>query len=164
MAFRHGASSAILKTTIRWEIAPKATASAIVFTAPFVPMIFQGEEWAASSPFQYFTDHEPDLGRLVSEGRRREFAAFGWKPEDVPDPQDQQTFLRSKLNWNEQAKPPHSEMLKWYRQLIALRKSHPDLTEGSLEHLHIEFSEEGRWLVMQRGSVEVLVNLGQRAL
>ena len=139
-------------------------AAAIVFTAPFVPMIFQGEEWAASSPFQYFTDHEPELGRLVSEGRRREFAAFGWKPEDVPDPQDGQTFLRSKLHWDELAKPPHSAMLEWYRQLISLRRSHPDLTEGSLEHLHIEFSEEGRWLVMQRGSVEVLVNLGQRAL
>lgn len=139
-------------------------AAAIVFTAPFVPMIFQGEEWAASSPFQYFTDHEPELGRLVSEGRRREFAAFGWKPEDVPDPQDVQTFLRSKLDWEEQAKPPHSEMLEWYRQLIALRKSHPDLTEGLLDHVQVEFSEEGQWLAMRRGKIEVIVNLGQRGL
>jgi maltooligosyltrehalose trehalohydrolase len=139
-------------------------AAAIVFTAPFVPMIFQGEEWAASSPFQYFTDHEPELGRLVSEGRRREFAAFGWKPEDVPDPQDEQTFLRSKLRWEEQERPPHSEVLEWYRQLIALRKAHPDLTEGSLEHVQVEFSEEGQWMAMQRGSIEVIVNLGQRAL
>jgi maltooligosyltrehalose trehalohydrolase len=64
-------------------------AVALVFTAPFVPMLFQGEEWAAFSPFQYFTDHEDaELGRLVSEGRRREFAAFGWNPDDIPDPQD----------------------------------------------------------------------------
>jgi maltooligosyltrehalose trehalohydrolase len=64
-------------------------AAALVLTAPFVPMLFQGEEWAASTPWLYFTDHQdPDLGRAVSEGRRREFAAFGWKPDDIPDPQD----------------------------------------------------------------------------
>ena len=78
-------------------------AAALVITAPFVPMLFQGEEWAASSPFQYFTDHEAELGKLVSEGRKKEFAAFGWNPDEIPDPQDEQTFLRSKLNWNEQA-------------------------------------------------------------
>lgn len=139
-------------------------AAALVFTAPFVPMIFQGEEWACSSPFQYFTDHEPELGRLVSEGRRREFAAFGWKPEDVPDPQDEQTFLRSKLCWEEQANPPHSQMLDWYKKLVAIRKAHPDLTEGTLDHVQVEFSEEGKWLVMERGSIEVVVNLGQRSL
>ncbi|MGB6192401.1 MAG: malto-oligosyltrehalose trehalohydrolase, partial [Terracidiphilus sp.] len=77
-------------------------AAALVLTAPFVPMLFQGEEWAASSPFQYFANHdEPEMARLVSEGRRKEFAAFGWKPEQIPDPEDPATFERSKLDWSE---------------------------------------------------------------
>jgi maltooligosyltrehalose trehalohydrolase len=139
-------------------------AAALVLTAPFVPMLFQGEEWAASSPFQYFTDHDAELGSLVSEGRRNEFAAFGWKPEDVPDPQAEKTFLRSKLHWEEQAEQPHTEMLDWYRKLIALRKSEPDLTEGSLEHIKIEFSEEEKWIVIRRGTIEVIVNLGKNLL
>jgi maltooligosyltrehalose trehalohydrolase len=139
-------------------------AAAVVFTAPFVPMIFQGEEWAASSPFQYFTNHEAELGKLVSEGRKKEFAAFGWNPDEIPDPQDEQTFLRSKLNWDEQPQQPHAEMLAWYRKLIELRKAYPDLTDGSLEELHVEYNEEEKWLVMRRGSIEVTVNLGSHLL
>jgi maltooligosyltrehalose trehalohydrolase len=140
-------------------------AAALVFTAPFVPMLFQGEEWAASSPFQYFTDHEdPQLGRLVSEGRKKEFAAFGWNPDDIPDPQDEQTFLRSKLNWEEQASGQHAEMLDWYKQLIALRKNHPELTDGSLKEIKVEYSEEEKWLVMRRVSLEIVVNLRSQPL
>lgn len=139
-------------------------AAALVFTAPFVPMLFQGEEWAASSPFQYFTDHEVELGRLVSEGRKKEFAAFGWKPDDLPDPQDEQTFLRSKLNWNEQSQPSHAEMLGWYRKLIALRKSRPELTNGSLEETLVEYNEDEKWLTLRRGPMEVVINLGMHPL
>ena len=101
-------------------------AAALLLTAPFVPMLFQGEEWAASTPFQYFTDHEdPDLGRAVTEGRRREFAAFGWDPEDVPDPQAPETFARSKLRWDERHEGGHGRVLDWYRQLIAAAPAHP---------------------------------------
>jgi maltooligosyltrehalose trehalohydrolase len=140
-------------------------AAALVFTAPFVPMLFQGEEWAASSPFQYFTDHEDaELGRLVSEGRKNEFAAFGWNPDDIPDPQDEKTFLRSKLKWEEQETTQHAEMLTWYKQLIALRKEHPELTNGSLEDTKVEYSEEKKLLVMRRGDLEVIVNLGNQPL
>ncbi len=139
-------------------------AAAFVFTAPFVPMLFQGEEWAATSPFQYFTDHEAELGKLVSEGRKKEFAAFGWNPDEIPDPQDEQTFLRSKLNWDEQFQQPHAEMLAWYRNLIALRKAHPDLTNGSLEEIQVEYSEDEKWLVLRRGSLEVAANLGDYPL
>jgi maltooligosyltrehalose trehalohydrolase len=140
-------------------------AAALVLTAPFVPMLFQGEEWAASTPFLYFTDHEDaELGCLVSEGRKKEFAAFGWKPDDIPDPQDRQTFLRSKLNWDEQSQPAHAEMLDWYRSLVALRNSHPELTNGSLEETHIEYSEDEKWLVLRRGAIEVTVNLGSHPL
>ncbi len=83
-------------------------AAALAMMSPFVPLMFQGEEWAASSPFLFFTDHEEELGRLVSEGRKKEFAAFGWKPEEIPDPQDAATFARSRLNWDEIAEPDHA--------------------------------------------------------
>ena len=77
-------------------------AAMLTLTGPFTPMLFQGEEWAASTPFQFFTSHpEPDLGRMTAEGRIREFAAMGWDPDVVPDPQEPDTFRRSKLDWSE---------------------------------------------------------------
>lgn len=130
--------------------------AALYLLAPFVPLVFQGEEWAASSPFQYFTDHtDPDLGRVVSEGRRNEFAAFGWRPEDVPDPQSADTFLRSKLDWSEIAAPPHAEILRWYTQLIALRRTLRGETR-------VEFNEGDGWLRMYRGDSSVCCNFGER--
>ena len=82
-------------------------AAALLLTSPFVPMLFQGEEWGASTPFQYFTDHDGPRARArpCREGRRREFAAFGWAPEDVPDPQDPATFARLGARWDEVARP-----------------------------------------------------------
>jgi maltooligosyltrehalose trehalohydrolase len=134
-------------------------AAALVLTAPFVPMLFQGEEWAASTPFQFFTNHNPELGKLVSAGRRKEFAAFGWNPADIPDPQSPATFQRSKLNWDERRQPPHAEMLDWYRRLIAFRLSTPDLTDPDLAHVRVRCSEDEQWLVMERGSVTVAFSL-----
>jgi maltooligosyltrehalose trehalohydrolase len=135
-------------------------AAALVLCSPFVPMLFQGEEWAASTPFQYFTDHEdPELGRLVSEGRRREFSAFGWAPEDVPDPQDPATFERSKLNWAEVGDPAHAAVLDWYRRLIALRRQHR-LDQGGFESVDVHFDDDARWIVLDRGTVVVAVNVG----
>src|SRR5205085_8410784 len=94
--------------------------AALVVLSPFVPMLFMGEEWGATTPFQYFTDHQdPDLGRAVSEGRRSEFGSFGWDPGDVPDPQDQAPFEKSKLDWAEIEKPNHAQLLDWHRRLIA---------------------------------------------
>src|SRR5579872_873033 len=125
-------------------------AAAMVMTAPFVPMIFQGEEWAASSPFQFFTNHDPELGRLVSEGRKKEFARSGWKPAEVPDPQAPETYQRSQLNWDERRSGCHAEMLEWYRRLIALRRSTPDLLDGDLSCVQVRCSESERWLAMER--------------
>ena len=100
-------------------------AAAVVLLSPFVPMLFQGEEWGASSPFLYFTDHrDPALGDTVREGRRKEFESFGWDPARIPDPQDVGSFLRSKLDWSEVNRSPHDELLSWYRRLIALRSTH----------------------------------------
>ena len=80
-----------------------------MLTAPFVPMLFQGEEFGATRPFQYFADfsEDPELAKAVSEGRRKEFGQFGWKPEDVPDPGSPETFERSKLHWDEVDREPH---------------------------------------------------------
>ncbi len=138
--------------------------AALVACSPFVPMFFAGEEWAASSPFCYFTDHQdPELGQAVSEGRRREFAAFGWEPSQVPDPQAAASFERSKLDWAELDKEPHAEMLSWHRQLLALRRRLPDLSDGDLSRVRTVIDEEEGWLVMNRGAVTVAANLsGER--
>jgi maltooligosyltrehalose trehalohydrolase len=134
--------------------------AALVGCAPFVPMFFAGEEWAASSPFCYFTDHQdPELGRAVSEGRRREFASFGWDPAQVPDPQAPATFERSRLDWAELDKEPHAEMLAWHRQVLALRRRLPDLTGGDLSRVRTIIEEEERWLVLNRGAATVAANL-----
>ncbi len=139
-------------------------AAALTLTAPFVPMLFQGEEWAASAPFQYFTNHEEELGKLVSEGRKKEFAAFGWDPNQIPDPQSPDSFEHSKLNWAERSQPPHANMLDWYRQLIALRHATPDLTNPDLRRVKVRFSEEQKWLVMERGSVTVAFSLAPKPI
>jgi maltooligosyltrehalose trehalohydrolase len=133
-------------------------AALLVLTSPYVPLLFQGEEWAASSPFQYFTDHDAELGPLVTEGRRHEFAAFGWKPEDVPDPQDPATFERSKLRWEERAQPEHAEMLDWYRALIALRRATPDL--GCGDPTQSTVTRHGDAISIVRGGHLIAVNLG----
>ena len=136
-------------------------AAAIVMTSPFVPMIFQGEEWAASSPFQYFADHpDPALARAVSDGRKREFAAFGWDPDSIPDPETRETFLRSKLNWVEAGEAGHARMQSWYRDLIRLRRSIPALNNGEPGNTRVAFDETERWLIVWRGDVSVLCNLG----
>jgi maltooligosyltrehalose trehalohydrolase len=135
--------------------------AALELTAPFVPMIFQGEEWAASAPFQFFTNHDEELGKLVSEGRKKEFAAFGWDPNDIPDPQSPETFQRSKLNWDERTTAPHAEILDWYRRLIAFRHATPDLTDPDLSHVQVRFNEDEKWLVMERGSVTVAFSIAK---
>ncbi|MDQ4037534.1 MAG: malto-oligosyltrehalose trehalohydrolase [Actinomycetota bacterium] len=141
-------------------------AAALLLTGPFVPLLFQGEEWAASTPFQYFTDHQdPELGRAVSEGRRREFAYFGWRPEDVPDPQDLATFDRSRLQWSELASPAHAQMLEWYRALLALRRHHPGLRCGPLDDVTVDYDADQQWLILRRAAagLSVGINLGAEA-
>ncbi len=133
--------------------------AALVLTAPFVPLLFQGEEWGASTPFQYFTDHEPELGRAVSAGRGQEFAAFGWDPASIPDPQEAATFERSRLDWSEPEREPHRSILQWYRALIRLRADTPELRDGRLDQVAVHYHEKQRWLVMNRGSISVAVNL-----
>ncbi len=136
-------------------------AAAIVIMSPFIPMIFEGEEWAASSPFQYFADHEdPELARAVAEGRRREFAAFGWNPALIPNPEKRETFERSKLKWNELSEGDHATMLDWYRSLIRLRRSSPALNQYDPGNSRVEVNEEQKTFSMLRGDIELVCNLG----
>jgi maltooligosyltrehalose trehalohydrolase len=135
--------------------------AALYLLSAFVPMIFQGEEWAATTPFQYFTGHEDrELGRLVAQGRRSEFASFGWTAGDVPDPQDPATFERSKLQWKELRRQPHTEVLDWYRALIHLRRGTPDLADGRLDLVRVQADDDAGTLVVQRGSITIVANLG----
>ncbi|TXS46660.1 malto-oligosyltrehalose trehalohydrolase [Streptomyces sp. uw30] len=139
-----------------------ACAATLTLTAPFTPMLFMGEEWAASTPWQFFTDHtDPELADAVRRGRRREFAAHGWAEEDVPDPQDPATRERSCLDWSELGSEPHARVLAWYRRLIALRHEQPDLTDPDLADTRVAYDEQERWLAFRRGDVRVAVNLAK---
>jgi maltooligosyltrehalose trehalohydrolase len=137
-----------------------AIGAALVLGSAFSPMVFMGEEWAASTPWQYFTDHEEaELADAVREGRRHEFAEHGWAPGDIPDPQDTATVEASTLDWAELDKEPHATMLRWYRDLIALRRANPELTDPRLDAVRVEFDPDAHWVVMHRGALRVVANL-----
>lgn len=137
-------------------------AAAAVLLGPFIPMLFQGEEWAASSPFQYFADHDdPTMARLVAEGRKKEFAAFGWDPASIPDPEKPETFERSKLKWTERHEGEHAEMLAWYRDLIHLRRTTPSLNQGEPGQTRVQYDQAEMWFCIERGDVTVSCNLGK---
>ncbi|MEU2432836.1 malto-oligosyltrehalose trehalohydrolase [Streptomyces sp. NPDC007861] len=139
-----------------------ACAAVLVLTGPFTPMLFMGEEWGASTPWQFFTDHtDPELAEAVRKGRRREFAAYGWAADDIPDPQDPATRLRSCLDRAERDRAPHARLLAWHRTLIALRHEHPDLSDPDLAAVRVAYDEAGRWFLFRRGEVRVAVNLGK---
>jgi maltooligosyltrehalose trehalohydrolase len=104
--------------------------SALLLLSPYTPLLWMGQEWAASSPFRYFTDHSEELGKLVTEGRRKEFRQFSAfsdprARERIPDPQAVETFLRSRLDWEETGRMPHEGMLALYREVLALRRREP---------------------------------------
>jgi maltooligosyltrehalose trehalohydrolase len=137
-------------------------AAALVLTSPFTPMLFQGEEWASSSPFQYFTDHpDPELANAVREGRRREFSSFAtFSGQEVPDPQHEATYRRSILDWSERDRAPHAAMLQWYRDLLRLRTQSPDLRADGADDTEATYDEAGRWLRVRRGRALVVINVG----
>ncbi|MGA4728618.1 malto-oligosyltrehalose trehalohydrolase [Micromonospora taraxaci] len=133
----------------------------LLLTAPFTPMLFMGEEWAASTPWQFFTSHpEPELASAVRTGRRREFASHGWPEGDVPDPQDPETFTRSRLDWAELDKPEHASMLAFYQRLIALRRSSSDLSDPRMQSVSVQHGDQ--FLLMRRGDTLVVANFAGR--
>ncbi|MGQ0717064.1 MAG: malto-oligosyltrehalose trehalohydrolase [Pseudonocardiales bacterium] len=138
-----------------------ACGAALVLCSPYTPMIFMGEEWGAGTPFQFFS-FMPDVGlrEAVRRGRYAEFAEHGWDDAGVPDPNDEQTFLRSRLDWSEPGSEPHATVLRMYRELIALRKGRPELSDPSLDRLAVDVNADARTLVLHRGVLRVVVNLG----
>jgi maltooligosyltrehalose trehalohydrolase len=146
-----------------------ACAALLTLAGPFTPMLFQGEEWAASTPFQFFTSHEePELAEATANGRIEEFSRLGWDPDVVPDPQDPETFARSQLDWSELGDHRHARMLEVYRSLGDLRRRLPELTDPSFERVRCTADEETRLFTMrragQRGDVLVVVNFGTEAV
>lgn len=142
-----------------------AVAAVLTLTAPGTPMLFMGEEWGASTPWQFFTSHpEPDLGRATAEGRIAEFARMGWDPAEVPDPQDPETFTRSHLDWSELDEQDHARLHSLYRRLIELRRERADLTDPDITHTALtvgatEGDPASRTYRLERGATTVLVNL-----
>ncbi|OSC31937.1 malto-oligosyltrehalose trehalohydrolase [Mycobacterium vulneris] len=138
-----------------------AIKAALVLGSPYTTMLFMGEEYGASTPFQFFSSHpEPELARATAEGRKAEFAEHGWDADEIPDPQDPETFARSKLAWAEVETGEHARLLRLYRDLIALRRNHPDMADPWLEHLAVDYDEDERWISVSRGRLRIVCNLG----
>lgn len=134
-------------------------AAVLTMTAPGTPMLFMGEEWGASTPWQFFTSHpEPELAEATRRGRTAEFARMGWDPALVPDPNDPATFERSKLNWAEAGEGDHARLLTGYRLLARMRREHPELTDPDRRGQRAESAGPGRW-VLHRDAASVYVNL-----
>ncbi len=143
-----------------------ASMQAVVVTSAMTPMLFMGEEWGATTPWRYFTEHDAELGRLVSEGRAREFASHGWSADEVPDPQDPATRDDSVLDWSEVGTDRGARLFAWTRELIALRAVEPDLASGDLSAVsvtHADDASDARWLVVARGRARLVVNLADDA-
>ncbi|MFL5821840.1 MAG: malto-oligosyltrehalose trehalohydrolase [Solirubrobacteraceae bacterium] len=124
--------------------------------SPFVPLLFMGEEYGETAPFQFFSDHsDPDIAQAPREGRQAEFSSFAsFSGEDVPDPQDPATFERSKLT-----RRPDPELRALYRELLAIRR---ELPPGDADE--ISFDEANRWLRVRRGAFEIVCNFGDESI
>jgi maltooligosyltrehalose trehalohydrolase len=142
-------------------------AAVLTLLGPYTPMLFMGEEWGATTPFQFFTSHpEPELGRATAEGRVAEFARMGWDVSVVPNPQDESTFLDSKLDWEEpkQQGSDHVRLLALYRELSLLRRSVPEFTDPRFSEISVDYDAEDRWLELGRGKLRILVNFADEPL
>ncbi len=136
----------------------------LLLTSPFTPMLWMGEEWAASTPWPFFTSHpEPELAEATATGRIEEFAEHGWATDDVVDPQDPAAFTGAKLRWSEREERDHGDMLALYRQLLGLRRDQPDLAASRLDRVEVDFDEDAQWIIVHRGAFDVLANLADHA-
>jgi maltooligosyltrehalose trehalohydrolase len=152
-----------LGTRLHHEIDAAAyrAVSTLLLTAPETPLLFMGQEWAASTPFLFFTDHNPELGRLVTEGRREEFKHFAAFSDPaardrIPDPQAESTFLASRLRWDERAAGPHASTLRLYRALLELRRREPALRRAA--NFTVGAPDEGT-IALQRDPFQIVVRL-----
>jgi maltooligosyltrehalose trehalohydrolase len=139
------------------DLAAWRAASALLLAAPQTPLLFMGQEWAASTPFQFFTDHNPELGKLVTEGRRKEFKHFSAFTDPaardrIPDPQAESTFLASKLDWTERHREPHAALLRLYRELLRLRQNEPALRSTSAAAFRVEANDPGGVVLLRQAA------------
>jgi malto-oligosyltrehalose synthase/malto-oligosyltrehalose trehalohydrolase len=133
----------------------------LMLGSPFTPMLFMGEEWAASTPFPYFSSHpEPELAQAVTHGRIKEFDRLGWDPAAVLDPQDPETYRSAILRWDEVSTGRHAVVLEGYRQLTRLRHRLAALTNPDLRDVRCRVGDDARWIVVERGDVVLVANLG----
>jgi maltooligosyltrehalose trehalohydrolase len=148
--------------------AQQRVAAALLLSAPNLPLFFMGQEWGASAPFLYFTSHtDEQLARGVREGRKEEYASFleaeeigsSNMDEGFADPQAQETFERSKLNWSQLEESPHREILHFYRDLLALRREHSSLSNCDKSLTRVQYDESERWIAVERGD-----SAGERSL
>jgi maltooligosyltrehalose trehalohydrolase len=143
-------------------------ASTLLLLCPQTPLIWMGQEWAATSPFQFFTDFNEELGRLVTAGRQAEFAGFhDFLAVEVPGPQFEATFERSKLNWEEREREPHGGVLRLYQDLLRLRREQPALRERGREAYRVEVVGERALALRREGgradeTLLALFNFGER--
>ncbi|MBS43595.1 MAG: malto-oligosyltrehalose trehalohydrolase [Nocardioides sp.] len=152
------------RLTDRLDVDQLACAALLTLAGPFTPMLFQGEEWGASTPFQFFTDHDDELGEAVRKGRRGEFARHGWDEADVPDPQAEATYRRSQLDWSELDSERGETLLAVYRSLALLRRTVPELTDPRFLRTSCRVDEDARFFSMTRGDVQLVVNFGSDAV
>ena len=130
------------------EPAALRLAAAVLLLSPYVPLLFMGEEYGETNPFLYFVSHrDADLIQAVREGRRREFAAFGWEG-DVPDPQSESSFADSRLDWGRAGNGSHARLRALYTDLLKIRKQEPALRPGSAS-VSVKHSESDQWISLR---------------
>lgn len=135
--------------------------AALLLCSPYTPMLFMGEEWGATTPWQFFCDPDSEeLAEATRDGRRAEFAGHGWSEDEVPDPIATETFERSRLHWQESESGWHGDLLSWYKRLIEVRRSEPDLRDPRRDRTRARFDDEARWFVLDRGALTLVANLG----
>jgi maltooligosyltrehalose trehalohydrolase len=136
----------------------------LLLTSPFTPMLWMGEEWAASTRWPFFTSHpEPELAEATAKGRVEEFGSHGWDVSQMIDPQDPAAYRGAILRWDEAATGEHADVLGLYRDLIRLRHDQADLRDPDLSAVQVEYDEDKRWVVIHRGQLRVAVNLASEA-
>ena len=142
-------------------------AAGLIFLSPYIPLLFMGEEYAEKNPFLFFTDYEDsELQSAVSEGRRKEFKDFNW--DEIPDPQDEQSFFNSKLTPRENWTKENQWIFNFYRDLINLRKKHPALRHLEKENTEARVNSEQKIVEVKRWNndkkLRALINMGEEEI
>ena len=151
------------RPSLKLEPGELAVSRALVMLSHYTPMLFMGEEFATRKPFHYFTDHGEELGAYIKEGRLAEFAdwdmttIYGDMPTVMQDPQDEETFILSKLDWNEPTFGEHKHMLDFVKELIELRRSDPDIASGDRSKTEFMLLDQAGW--MSRGDTVVVFSV-----